>query len=109
MAIEITGVPGTPVSNNKSDKLESTNLDLVNPKVSVSDNSANTLSTTADSLSVSNRAEILRALESTINAQPAVDANRVENLKTVIDAGRYDVDPFRVAEKLIAFESQIVA
>lgn len=109
MAIEITGVPGTLISNNKPDKLGTTNLDIVNAKTGSSNNPTNTLSATGDSLSVSNRAEILRALESTINAQPAIDESRVASLKTVIDAGHYDIDPSRVAEKLIAFESQIVA
>ena len=48
-------------------------------------------------------------IESNINTQPDIDGARIESLKMAIDAGQYDIDPLRVAEKLIELETQFVA
>lgn len=104
MAVEITGVPGTPLTITQSDKVDPSNT------------STNTHSNTVaigtpaiDAFTVSARAEELRIIESSVNAQPVVDDVLVKDLKLEIDAGRYDIDPLRVAEKLIALEIQLVA
>ena len=35
---------------------------------------------------------------------PVVDAKRVEQIKQAIDNGSYEVDPVKVADKLMQFE-----
>jgi negative regulator of flagellin synthesis FlgM len=108
MAVEITGVPGTPLANKQTDTGNNVSAVGSKPNSSGVDIAAGS-QPTADSFTVSQQAERLRVIESTVNAQPDIDDSRVESLKTAIDAGRYDIDPARVAEKLIALESQFVA
>lgn len=103
MAVEITGVPGAPATNKQVEQTGASGTSTVDPKTSLPGTA------TADSFTVSQQAEKLRVIESTINTQPDVDGARVESLKTAIDAGSYDIDPTRVAEKLIELEAQFVA
>jgi len=49
----------------------------------------------------------LRKLESTLAQLPVVDRQRVEATRQAIADGSYRVDPARVAEKLLAFESAL--
>lgn len=103
MAVEINGVPGTP--NNQVEQTSVSSVKTVDSKT----HSSNTNTSTADTFTVSPNAEKLRIIESNINAQPDVDGARIDSLKSAIDAGRYDIDPLRVAEKLIELEAQFVA
>ena len=122
MAVEISGINATPLSDSKlSDKKlsgnESTtpiggkkninNAGLVNNDQPSSPTNANRAS--ADTVTITKKAETLQMLESDINGQPDVDNERIESLKSAIDSGQYDIDPRRVAEKLIQFETQFVA
>ncbi len=104
MAVEITGVPGAPITTHQSDKIDANNAKNNSSSITVS-----TGTPAADSFTVSRNAETLRMIESSINEQSDIDGARIESLKIEIDAGRYDIDPLRVAEKLIAFEIQFVA
>jgi negative regulator of flagellin synthesis FlgM len=102
MSIEISGSKNGPTSINPTNKADNNNTNK-----NVHDSQSTT--TKADSFVVSQRAETLRILESSINADSGIDATRIESLKIEIDAGRYNVDSARVAEKLIDFEAQLVA
>jgi len=104
MAVEITRVPGAQITTNQSDKPDSNSASKNSPSSTIT-----TGSSTADSFTVSRRAEELRMIESNINAQSDFNGVRIESLKTEIDAGRYDINPLRVAEKLIELEIQFVA
>ena len=104
MTIEITGVPGAPITNKQTAQAGN-----ATDAKTASTATINTGTSTADSFVVSQQAEKLRMIESSINNQPDVDGARVESLKIAIDAGQYDVDPARVAEKLIELEMQFVA
>jgi len=50
-------------------------------------------------------AEVGRVLESA----PVVDVQRVNEVKQAVSEGRYQVDPARVADKLLAFENALPA
>ena len=109
MAVEINGIPGTSVRNTQ---LDQTGASKANPDASNTKSPSSALNagaSTADSFTVSQQAESLRVIESNLNTQPDVDGARVESLKSAIDAGRYDINPLRVAEKLIELEKQFVA
>jgi len=109
MAVEITGIQGTQIPTKQAGKTDTNNVNAGDPKANSSNVNANPGSASSDSFTVSQQAERLRVIESTVNAQPDVDDTRVESLKSAIDAGQYDINPARVAEKLIALETQFVA
>lgn len=58
-------------------------------------------------MSLTDTAARLRKLESTLAQLPVVDRQRVEATRQAIADGSYRVDPARVAEKLLAFESAL--
>ena len=43
------------------------------------------------------------------NVSQTDDAKRIDHLKLAIDKGNYNINPLRVAEKFIQFESQLSA
>jgi negative regulator of flagellin synthesis FlgM len=60
--------------------------------------------TAEDSVSLTDQAEKLRALESSIANQPVVDTKRVEALRSAVLDGSYTVDSAKTAEKMANFE-----
>ena len=63
-----------------------------------------TQGTSEDSVSLTDQAEKLRAIEATIAKQPVVDTKRVESIRSAILDGSYTVDATRTAEKMTDFE-----
>lgn len=59
----------------------------------------------ADRVSVTSEAARLQEIEEQLMAVPEVNAQRVAEIKAQIAAGTFDLNPQRIAEKLIAFES----
>lgn len=109
MAVEISGVPGTPTSNKQVEQTGASRVGTVTSNTSSPSSTVNNGTPNTDSFTVSQQAEKLRVIESNINTQPDIDGARIESLKTAIDAGQYDINPLRVAEKLIELETQFVA
>ncbi len=109
MAVEITGITTTPLSDNKTNKANTTPANTNNPNNTGSVSASTASAPTSDTVTLTQRAEELRMIEQNVNSQTGIDSERVETLKIAIDSGRYDIDPLRVAEKLIAFETQFVA
>lgn len=66
-----------------------------------------TNSLTGDTVSLTGTASQLRALEQQIANLPVVDVQRVESIKQDIASGSYQIDPPRVADKMIQIESAI--
>jgi len=62
-------------------------------------------SSTTDTVSLSDNAVQLGKLGDSASSKPVVDAQRVEQVKQAIENGNYEVDPAKVAEKLMQFES----
>lgn len=62
--------------------------------------------TSVDAVSISTQAVDLQALEASIRQMPEVDATRVTELREQINAGQYQVDGRRVADKILAFEQK---
>lgn len=60
-----------------------------------------------DSVSITQTAQQLNELHDALAKVPVVDGQRVEQLRAAIDEGRYQVDPMRVADKLLRFEEQL--
>lgn len=64
-------------------------------------------SSTTDTVSLSDSAKQLGRLESSVSASPVVDTQRVEAVKKAISNGEYEIDPAKVASKLMQFESAL--
>lgn len=72
------------------------------------DTTENTPAETAvrDKVQLSPEAQQLQATTGKLRQMPAVDSERVARLKQAIADGSYTVDSKRVAQKMLAFESQ---
>ncbi len=110
MAADITGITRTVFSSNKVDNSKADSTNAIGGKNQDPEHTVNTTTPVpADKITLTQQAKELRMIEKAINDQTDFDNERVENLKLEIDAGRYDIDAQRVAEKLIAFEMMFVA
>jgi negative regulator of flagellin synthesis FlgM len=67
------------------------------------DAQANT-SHTSDRLSLTGEARQLKELEARIAAQPAVDSQRVAEVRSAIDNGTFTVNPERIADKMLSLD-----
>lgn len=59
----------------------------------------------ADRVSVTSEAARLQEIEEQLMAVPEVNSAKVAEIKAAIANGSFDLNPQRIAEKLIAFES----
>lgn len=60
-----------------------------------------------DTVSITDSASRLRQLESTINALPVVDPQRVEDVQLQLATGSYTVDEVASADKLLEMERNL--
>ena len=61
----------------------------------------------ADTVNLTDTAAYLRKLENTLSALPIMDIQRTEGIKKALAEGRFVIDPARVADKLLRFESML--
>jgi negative regulator of flagellin synthesis FlgM len=59
----------------------------------------------ADKVSVSDMASRLKSLEDKLSTQPEIDQDRVQQIRDALNSGEFKVDPERVANKIVDFES----
>lgn len=64
-------------------------------------------SSTTDSISLTDTAARLQRLESTISELPVVDSQRVEELRSAIANGEYEVNAGNIADKMLSFEAEL--
>jgi len=67
----------------------------------------NTAPTSADSISITGTASQLQALEKQLTSLPVVDVQRVDSVKREISNGTFEINPPRIADKMIQMESFI--
>lgn len=60
-----------------------------------------------DTVQLTGTAALLQKLDAQIAAQPVVDVQRVEAIRQQIANGTYQIDPQRVADKLIRAETAL--
>jgi negative regulator of flagellin synthesis FlgM len=58
-----------------------------------------------DQLTLTDSARTLQKIEETLAKTPVVNADKVSAVKQALSAGTYQIDPARVADKLLKFES----
>ena len=61
--------------------------------------------TTGDTVTITDTAARLSRLESTLAQVPVVDTQRVESIQRALANGTYEINPERIADKLLAMES----
>ena len=59
---------------------------------------------TSDTVELTSSAKLLERLEKSLESLPAVDSGRVEEIKTAIENGNYEIDADAIADALIRFE-----
>lgn len=60
-----------------------------------------------DQVSMTAQAKTLQALEKQLGNLPIVDGNKVDQIKQAIANGSFEMNPDRVAHKLLSFEQQL--
>ncbi|MDX1489649.1 MAG: flagellar biosynthesis anti-sigma factor FlgM [Pseudohongiellaceae bacterium] len=60
-----------------------------------------------DTVHISSQAIDLQGLEAHINELPEVDSARVADLRAQIANGQYEINPSRIADKLLGFEAEL--
>jgi negative regulator of flagellin synthesis FlgM len=63
----------------------------------------------ATAVNITGQAKQLAALEQALQSLPAVNEARVAEIRTAIQEGRYQVDPERIADKLLRMERELSA
>ena len=100
MAIEISGHSPAQLSNAKAEeKGQVGRTDPPLPKQQTGQPS------TTDTVTLTDTATQLHKLEATIASLPIVDITRVEDVKSAIRNGQFQIDPQRVAGKMLSFEN----
>ena len=101
MTIEISG------SNQSAQTLTNTVTGNGNSPARNEPNSVATesgRSTNRDTISLTGTAQHLRSLEQSLASQPVVDTQRVAATRQAIENGSYQIDPSRIASKMISLE-----
>ncbi len=60
-----------------------------------------------DRISLTGEARQLREIETRLASEPVVDSQRVEAVRSAIDAGTFTVNPERIAEKMMSLEQAL--
>ncbi len=63
----------------------------------------------ADTLKITDSARQLQDLEARAKELPVVDSNRVEQVRQALETGNHTVNPDKVAQKLLQYESYLPA
>jgi negative regulator of flagellin synthesis FlgM len=58
-----------------------------------------------DRVQLSDQAAQLQALEAKVSSLPVVDAQRVQDVQRTLATGSFQVEPAKVADKMLRFES----
>ncbi|MCQ4307695.1 flagellar biosynthesis anti-sigma factor FlgM [Pseudomonas stutzeri] len=109
MAIDFNRPNGavTPPSSGRSSNVQNTERPTVpQPAADAVKNTSSSTAVSGESVQLSPEAQRLQQTAEKLGQQPSVDQERVAQIKQAIADGSYQVDPQRVASKLLAFESQ---
>jgi negative regulator of flagellin synthesis FlgM len=103
MAIEISGNNGRPPQEvAEAGKSQAAAPSTKQPKSAAVGSSG---SNGADRLNLSDQAAQLQALEAEIANLPVVDTHRVQDVQRTLATGSYEIQPARVADKVLTFEA----
>lgn len=101
MSMEINGSSGRPPIETPDGQA----ADKVGNPNNNGYGTANTARGSADTLSLTNKATQLQELEARIAELPVVDTQRVQDVQHALATGTHQIEPARVADKLLSFET----
>lgn len=106
MAIEING-QHNPLTTNINEGAGKTAVQNEQNAKSTDTKGRDTASGSGDSVNLTDTASMLKKMEASLSSVPVVDVKRVESVKQSIMNGSFNVDPGRIAEKMVNFESML--
>jgi len=98
---KITGYQNRPVQVGTDKKVSSTSDAAASP--------AQAAVTSSSPVRITDQARQLAALEHALNDVPAVNEARVAAIRLAIEQGQYQVNPERIADKLVRMEQELNA
>ncbi|VAW86140.1 hypothetical protein MNBD_GAMMA16-2225 [hydrothermal vent metagenome] len=101
MAIDIAGKMATSLPTPHSE-----NVQVAQNEPTAAQDETGTPST-LDTVSITDNAHTMQQLHSEIKSLPVIDVQRVEGIRKELSEGNFNVDPQRVAEKLVTFETAL--
>ena len=87
---------------NKID--ESRPAERISAERPATDSAAQRPEAAADTVSLTSGAQLLERLEKSLEALPAVDSQRVDEIRTAIENGDYEIDPQAIADAMLRME-----
>ena len=87
---------------NKIDEAGSTSP--VSPDKGKGQGAAGGREATGDTVELTSSARLLERLEKSLESLPAVDSQRVEEIRSAIENGDYEIDAQAIADAMIRFE-----
>lgn len=104
MSIDITGLP----RNNKPTNDRSGQVKAKEGENSTSNPSSESASQAgSDTVSLTGTAAKLRQLEAALSELPVADNERIDSVKRAVTNGTYEIDPHRIAAKMLDFERSL--
>lgn len=101
MAININGPSNTQVNAEKTQKNNASNA----PASQKSGNGTETANKSDDVVELSDRARVLKAVESRVNQMPDIDQDKVDRIRNAISNGEYKIDYDKLAAAFRRFET----
>ncbi|HOP15788.1 MAG: flagellar biosynthesis anti-sigma factor FlgM [Gammaproteobacteria bacterium] len=102
MGIEISGNSGRPPHEAAEASKSQATANSNQPRAG---SAAKGQTAGGDQLKLSNQAAQLQALEAEIANLPVVDTQRVQDVQRTLATGSFQVEPARVADKVLTFEA----
>lgn len=102
MAIEISGNASSQLSNATEANQVQKQQTAQNTKPIVEPTRSQ-----EDRISVTDTAAQLQALEKIIAKEPAVNLQKVDNVRAAVNSKQFDINPQRVADKMLNFEGAL--
>ena len=104
MKIENTGNPLGPVSNKNT-----TSRTNAHSEGSATANASNQTARNSSTVNINPLASQLQNLEGRLAQEPAIDAQRVAEIRQAIKEGRFTINPEAIADKLVESVKELLA
>ena len=113
MPININHVSSNSTQSKRAGEQKNiTNIDATtkpdNSKTGNSTQGSGTATLSPDSINLTESATRIKVLEEQVARLPIVDTKKIEQVQNSINNGTYEVNPERIAEKMIQFEKEIM-